>query len=547
MSSRTTAVIVGYGWVGAIIAHELASTGNDVVVLERGEPLEHNPSGYYYREGGERLRLQHAQRTSLSTVSLRHCHDRMALPIRRPGSFVNGEGMGGAGVLWNGNGFRFCEDAFRPASLLSERPANKRRGEGFDVCDWPVRYCDLEADYERFEHVLGIAGNDGENPFAGARSGKFPQVPEVTDDATRLYREAAGGLGFHPFTVPTSDVSKPFTNPLGVERTPSAVSGTTLATPLNTLFPATMETGKVTFVTNARVRAVLHDGRRARGVAYIDNSGEKEIEAEVVVLGAWTLENTRLLLQSEIGQLYDPIKRKGVVGRGFCGHINIPTTGFFDRPFEIRDRTAVAFADFDPRVPGRDDLFGAALHIASSERTLDPFDSDLLPEGVARWGKDWKSALQSHHGRKMTSVAILEVIPSFDRHLDLDPTYRDAWGDPLLRLTYNYNRHDRSLIEFHSGVAKSVMAEAGATSVRAETFSGDYDTVRYQNTHLSGGARMGSDPETSAVDANLRSWSLENLWVVGASALPSASAPPPTLTVGALAYRASRDVISFLQ
>jgi gluconate 2-dehydrogenase alpha chain len=547
MTRAPAALIVGYGWVGAILASELTRNGYDVVVLERGAALEENRTGYYYRDGGERLRLQQVQNTAVQTYTLRHSPLRPALPLRRLGSFLNGEGTGGAGVLWGGTSTRFTPGAFRPATLFGER-AKARSSDAIDYEDWPIGYDELEPDFVQFERAIGVSGLDGENPSSGPRSIPFPVRSSVSDEATALFGRAAETVGLNPFTVPSADLYDAYTNPLGVTRIPDERTGTTLATPLNTLHPATAQTGQLRLITGARVRAVLHDSKRATGVRYTDGDGEHTIEADVVLLAAWTLENTRLLLVSGIGKPYDPATRTGVVGRGFCGHVNIPTTGFFERRFDdaARGRTAVAFADFDPGWTGDDAPIGAALHTTHTDRQRDPFESAIVPEGTPGWGAEWKVALKQYHGRKIRSVAILELVPSFDRYLDLDPVYRDANGDPLLRITFNYNQNDRELMTRHATIAQGVLRAAGAQSVESDLYEGDYNAVPYQNTHWSGGVRFGSDPSKAALNSNLRSFDLANLWVVGASALPSSSAPPPTLTVGALAYRASRDILSYL-
>ena len=63
-----------------------------------------------------------------------------------------------------------------------------------------------------------------------------------------------------------------------------------------------------------------------------------------------------------------------------------------------------------------------------------------------------------------------------------------------------------------------------------------YTIVPYQSTHNTGGAIMGADPATSAVNKYLQSWAVPNVFVVGASAFPQNGGYNPTGTVGALTY-----------
>jgi gluconate 2-dehydrogenase alpha chain len=71
-----------------------------------------------------------------------------------------------------------------------------------------------------------------------------------------------------------------------------------------------------------------------------------------------------------------------------------------------------------------------------------------------------------------------------------------------------------------------------------------YSTVPYQSTHNTGGAIMGTDPKTSAVNKYLQSWDVPNVFVVGASAFPQNARYNPTGTVGALAFFAADAIIN---
>jgi gluconate 2-dehydrogenase alpha chain len=71
-----------------------------------------------------------------------------------------------------------------------------------------------------------------------------------------------------------------------------------------------------------------------------------------------------------------------------------------------------------------------------------------------------------------------------------------------------------------------------------------YSTVPYQSTHNTGGAIMGADPKTSAVNRYLQSWDVPNVFVIGASAFPQNAGYNPTGTVGALAFVAADAIIT---
>jgi gluconate 2-dehydrogenase alpha chain len=64
----------------------------------------------------------------------------------------------------------------------------------------------------------------------------------------------------------------------------------------------------------------------------------------------------------------------------------------------------------------------------------------------------------------------------------------------------------------------------------------------YQTTHISGGAIMGEDPNTSAVNRYLQSWDVPNVFVPGASAFPQGLGYNPTGMVAALTYWSAKAI-----
>lgn len=138
-------------------------------------------------------------------------------------------------------------------------------------------------------------------------------------------------------------------------------------------------------------------------------------------------------------------------------------------------------------------------------------------------------------------------MPWKHHYLDLDPTYKDAYGLPLIRVTFDFEDQDREMIKFVAGKAAEIMKEMKPTTMGSADQLGPYNIVPYQSTHNTGGAIMGADPSTSAVNSYLQMWDHENIFVVGACAFPHNSGYNPTGTVGALAYRAAEGVSQYIK
>ncbi len=127
-------------------------------------------------------------------------------------------------------------------------------------------------------------------------------------------------------------------------------------------------------------------------------------------------------------------------------------------------------------------------------------------------------------------------------YLDLDPTYRDVYGNPLLRLTFDFNDNEHRMSAFLTDRATDIAKAMHPKSFHPKPRKGHYSLVPYQTTHNTGGAVMGTDPRTSVVNRYLQSWDLHNLFVMGACAFPQNAGYNPTGTVGALTFWAARAI-----
>ena len=106
------------------------------------------------------------------------------------------------------------------------------------------------------------------------------------------------------------------------------------------------------------------------------------------------------------------------------------------------------------------------------------------------------------------------------------------------RLAISEGRSSRAAI-----LSKARRSRPYPTPAQTQPFrTAPYDISTYQTTHLNGGAIMGTDPTTSALNRYLQSWDVSNLFVLGASAFPQNTGYNPTLTVGALAYWAGTAI-----
>ncbi len=131
-----------------------------------------------------------------------------------------------------------------------------------------------------------------------------------------------------------------------------------------------------------------------------------------------------------------------------------------------------------------------------------------------------------------------ESLPYDDQYVDLDPTYRDRFGFPLLRITFDWHENDYNLIRYLSPKMREILEKMGAKNITTEKELQPYSIAPYQSTHCTGGAIMGTDPSNSVVNKYGQVWDTPNCFVVGASQFPQNAGMNPTGTVAALAYMA---------
>ena len=94
--------------------------------------------------------------------------------MRHLGSFLPGAGVGGAGVHWNGQTWRFLPTDFKIRSHTEARYGKKFIPADMTIQDWGVTYDELEPYYDKFEYLCGISGQAGN--IQGADPGRRQSV-----------------------------------------------------------------------------------------------------------------------------------------------------------------------------------------------------------------------------------------------------------------------------------------------------------------------------------------------------------------------------------
>jgi choline dehydrogenase-like flavoprotein len=545
-------VIVGSGPAGSTAAHILTAAGWSVVMLEKGRnhllELEapFGPIGHVSND-----ELKFLQRHILGPDPFleprtfrRETSDGDRLMVGDVNNLPST--LGGGGFHADGKLPRFREVDFRAASELGPI-------DGAEIADWPLDYDELEPYYAEAERVIGVAGDSTGNPFAAWRSNEYPMPPGADMYVARITADAAVRHGLHPYRAPTGANSIEYDGRAACNNCgycanfgcPIEAKGDPVA-PLR----SALRTGRCEVRTESYVTRVVVDGsgKQATGVRYLDTDMvEHEVRARYVVLGAGAFETPRLLLRSEIGNGSD------LVGRNLMFHFQTLVLGFFaDRLHSHRGRAVTHLLD-DPMVPD------AAAMAAAQAAGLPYFRGGLVEHGGSGYpimegqhlpsGASHSRGMLDSYTRDRMAVFTMqgEDVPQLTNRIDLDPTVKDVWGFAAGRVTYNPHRHEIAAAEHWAPRLEAILADSGAQASRWVTSpplpgTQGYDTsfMAPISKHIMGSARMGTDPRSSVFDPWQRLHEVDNVMCTDSSVFPTSTGYGPTLTIVALAIRASR-------
>ncbi|MBT9386094.1 GMC family oxidoreductase [Pseudooceanicola sp. CBS1P-1] len=575
VNDEVDAVVVGLGWSGSIMAMELARAGLKVRAIERGPDQTSEDFAYPKpadQYGYDKLYKVFAKPAS-AAVTVRHDTGGTALPTRQWGSFCPGNGVGGAGLHWTAVMLRPTPTDLKLKTYADEVYAPGQLQEDMQVQDFPVTWDEMEKHFDFFEKVCGQSGTTGNlrgdiqpggDPFEGPRSNPYP-LPALEDTLNcSMFRETTTKMGYHPFSNPSANVSQAWTNPYGQNIAPCNYCGFcskypclnySKASPQTTILDALKLHKNFDYKTNAEVtRVELHDdGKTAKGITYVDETGQEVFQpAKMVFLCSFQFQNVRLMLLSGIGTPYDPMTGEGVVGRNYAFLSNGGVSMFFKdkefNPFATAGATGVMFNDVSPRAGFEDGvkhgfLGGAKIH--SSQSNGNPIGTPL-PEGTPGWGMGWKKGMRDWYGHHM-KISITTTCMSYrGNYVDLDPTYSDHLGNPMARITFDWKENELKLQQYLKDICLKIKDQLGPDSYHASFLKMDsqYDLRPYVSTHNVGGAVMGDDPKTSALNKYLQSWDCHNVFVPGGNAFPQNFQANPTDMIGALTYHAAAKIVS---
>lgn len=539
------AIVVGSGATGGFAAKELTERGLQVLVLEAGGPLpeekfELAAKAQFAAIGSwKRIKAgltgQHKQAlTSFYSAekAFLFVNDNEH-PYESPDDFylwLRGKQVGGRFLAWGRVALRMSDHTFKFKS---------HEGAGFD---WPIGYADIAPYYSQVERFLGVIGND--DGIAYCPAGDYLQ-PAGLSKAEQKFKAAAEGAFPDAKAMAWRYVRK--------EATPVDAQRMRTTTPLQ----AAAATGRLTLRARSPVERIDTDARsgKATGVTYIDQaSGQRrQVHADVVVVCASTIESIRLLLNSPGEKHPNGLgNSSGLVGRYFMDQML--TLGFGTVPGfkggELVDGKTPADNHGGIYIPRFRQLKKAGEHGYAGGFNL---------QGIVG-----RPMLPPHMDSVFGLTGHGEILPHADNKVTLAGK-RDRLGVPIPAVHMRLRDNDVKLLRDQVATQKTMMNAAGLSTdflisplgiesdgpfmPNAKWYERLMFRLAYKRSvavggaiHECGGARMGSDPKTSVLNAMNQVWDARNVFVTDSSCFVTNGTCGPTLTTMALTVRACEHI-----
>jgi Choline dehydrogenase and related flavoproteins len=321
-------------------------------------------------------------------------------------------------------------------------------------------------------------------------------------------------------------------------------------------------------------------GRLARVTARDFGDHRLTVTADEFVLAAGSIETTRLLLLLDASSDERAFAGCNALGRYFQEHARavvgkvrpldpVKTNRLFGYRFVGRTRRNLHL-ELTPAIQQAEGVASAYAEVAL----------DLLPQSPLGIARDLRRDLQKRqyarlgpstrrltaHAGYLTRAAYwrlvhsqllmppdtglkleicIEQLPDWNNRIVLS-RQRDRLDVPKVSLEWQLRDADERTFRSAAKHVAAYWARSGFDGIcpvewadYVQTGGTKFIDVADQRAHPSGSTRMGVNPTTSVVDADLRCHHVRNVWVTSASTFPTSGSSNPTLTIMQLALRAA--------
>ena len=601
-------VIVGGGWAGSTMAYKLGMAGKKVLIVEAGdaflsdqrEQYMHNfyqamakvPSAPYHQN-------YNAPRPSVLDIpSTQAIADGDAKPqdcsnpiesIQKGGYFIqngplpfgstNERLAGGTSWHWLGTCLRLVPNDFKLKSTY---------GVGVD---WPMTYDELSPYYDDAEYLIGVAGDTDDMEVHGitfTEGYNFPMQnipPSVLD---QQFGDKLNGMMLDGSPVQVSSTpagrngvsnrdwktGKPYNNG---RRLCQGNTNCTPICPIQAKYDATitlsdaLNTGNVDIMYKTVASNILIDEntKEITGIEYKQyetkkgpQTGSGTVYGKKYVVAAHAIEAAKLLLISNSQQTNGIANSSDQVGRNLMDHpVKLGWGLMPDRSYPFRGPLSTSGIETVKDGAYRDKRAAYRIEIGNEGwnwPTGAPYTdlNELVDAGY--FGLQLRAKIEENFTRQFRIGFLIEQTPEEASRVTPSTTCKDNLGIPRPVIDYCFSDYTKAGFVAAEEATKAIFDKLGAKDYTVTdpeqikkqygaNFDYDGNTYYYFGAgHIMGTHRMGDDPTTSVTDANMKCWDHSNLYLVGCGSFPTGATSNPTLTLVALALKATDALIKEL-
>ncbi len=492
------AVIIGAGVGGGAMANVLAKAGATVLVIERGTRLPREADNWSVKA------VFHERRYATKET----WRDRDGAEFN-PSTYYY---VGGNSKFFGTATLRFRVEDFE-----------ELQHEAGVAPAWPICYADLEPYYAEAERLMGTHGTSGMDPCEPPRSGPMPHPAIGHEPEIAVFDKRLREKGLKPFPLPVAIDLHPggkcircstcdgFACKLGAKNDAEV-----------RLVDPAIATGNVDLILETLVHRLLTDdsGRRVIGVVVEQKGVRKTINGELFVSSAGAINSSAILLRSANAKHPNGLGNSSdQLGRNYMAHNN--TAMMAVNPLKKNNvvfQKSLCINDYYLANTVKPYPLGNVQGLGKLQGGMLTANMKAVPE----WLMSWFAT------RSVDWWIMSEDLPDPNNRVSID-------GDGKIRLSYTPNN-----LKAHGELVKQwtkLMRSMGYPIIITQKM--DIKVAMHQ----CGTARFGTDPKTSVLDSNCKSWDIDNLYVVDASFLPSSTAVNPSLTIVAQALRTAEHLI----
>ena len=544
-------VVIGSGAGGGTVAHVLTALGVQVTLLEAGPMLdpsrdfkEHQwPYDVDHRgaeAGAKRYFGQGQFGGYFSAVSGGWALDGEPYTVADGSQFqwFRSRVVGGRTNHYGRITLRFSDYDFAPYD---------RDGLGVN---WPISYDDVAPYYDKAETLIGVVGS--REGIRSAPDGLFLEPPQPKAHEL-LIRAASARLGIPCIPNRRAILTRPLNGRPACHYCGQCGRGCRTASNYSSsqvqIFPA-LETGRLRIIDQAMAREIVTDGNgTATDVLYLDKrtGQERRVRCRVLVLAASACESARILMNSTTPEFPNGVAN----GSGMVGRYLMDTVGY----------------GLSARVPALEGLpsynsdGAGGAHLYMPWWGLDQQQALGFPRGyhveigggygmpglgtggraarASGYGVGLKEQVRREYGTSIGFQGRGEMIPNEASFCEIDPDTVDRWGIPVLRFHFQWSEHERAQARHMAETFRALLESMGGNPGAASSRDASGISVGGSIIHEVGAVRMGDDPRTSVLNGFCQAHEVDNLFVCDAGSFVSNPDKNPTLTINALAWRAS--------